>query len=536
MKANHKSVVFGATSREKMSKGVNLLADAVKGTLGPKGKNVVIEKLNEPPHITKDGVSVAREIFLEDKLENMGAQLVKEVSSKTAEDAGDGTTTATVLAQAMINEGNRYVAAGANPMDLKRGMDKAVSKLIQELDNISTPCTARESITQVGTISANSDSTIGNLIAEAMEMVGSDGVITVEDGNGLEDSLEVVEGMEFTQGYLSPYFITDQTKQVCELNNPLILITDKSLTSARDVIPVMEAASKLSRPLLIIASEVDGEALGTLVVNNMRGVFKSCAVRAPGFGDRRGEYLSDIAAITGGVYVSDASGHSFESLKVDDFGECGSVEVSKSDFIIIDGKGTKTVIDDRINTIKEQIENCTSAYEKEQQQTRLAKISGGVAVIKVGGATEIDMKEKKDRIDDALSATRAAVEQGIVPGGGVALIRSVSALDDQEGDNYDQYLGFKVVKNALEAPLRQICDNAGVSADVVINKVLEHEDNYGFNAANEEYGDMVDMGIIDPTKVTKTALVNACSVSSLLLTTGCSISFLHEPEDVNPMM
>ena len=525
-----KEVTFGNDSRSKLVEGVNTLANAVKVTLGPKGRNVVIEKSFGAPVITKDGVTVAKEIELEDKLENMGAQIVKEVASKTADKAGDGTTTATVLAQGIIKEGMKYVAAGMNPMDLKRGIDKAVKAAVEELTKISKPCSTTKEIAQVGSISANSDETIGKIIADAMEKVGNNGVITVEDGKGLEDELEVVEGMQFDRGYLSPYFVTSQDKRQADLDEPYILVHDKKISSIKELLPVLEAVAKTGKSLLIIAEEVEGEALATLVVNNMRGIIKCVAVKAPGFGDRRKAMLEDIAVLTGATVISEDVGYSLEKTTIDQLGQAQRVEVDKDNTIIIDGAGEKSAIEDRIASIQAEIESSTSDYDKEKLQERLAKLSGGVAVIKVGAATEVEMKEKKDRIDDAYHATKAAVEDGIVAGGGVALIRVKQAIKDLKGDNADQDAGIKIVLRAIEDPIRQITTNAGESADVVVSKVIEGTGNFGYNAANDTYGDMVEMGVIDPTKVTKTALVNAGSIAGLMLTTDCAINEIPKEE------
>ena len=527
-----KEVVFGEVSRNRMIEGVNVLANAVKVTLGPKGRNVVIEKSFGGPAVTKDGVSVAKEIELEGKLENMGAQMVKQVANKTAEDAGDGTTTATVLAQAIVREGAKYVAAGMNPMDLKRGIDRAVTAAVEELKTLSRDCTTTKEIEQVGAISANGDHTIGKLIAEAMEKVGQDGVITVEEGKTLHDELELVEGMQFDRGYLSPFFITNPDKQRVELEKPFILLTDKKISNVRDLLPIMEQVAKAHRPLLIIAEDIDGEALPTLVVNNVRGTFKSCAVKAPGFGDRRKAMLEDIATLTGAKVISEELGLTLEKASIDDLGMADRVEIAKENTTIIDGAGTKEAIDARVKNIRVQIDEATSDYDREKLQERLAKLAGGVAVIKVGAATEVEMKEKKDRIDDALHATRAAVEEGIVPGGGVALVRASEKIAAfVTGDNPDQTAGVKIVLRAMQEPLRQIVANAGGSADVVVNRVREGSGNFGYNAANDRYGDLVEMGVIDPTKVAKTALVNAASVASLLLTTDCSIAELPKKDE-----
>lgn len=532
-----KQVTFGDQSRAKLVEGVNILANAVKVTLGPKGRNVVIQKSFGSPIITKDGVTVAKEIELEDKLQNMGAQMVKEVASKTADKAGDGTTTATVLAQSIVKEGMKFVTAGMNPMDLKRGIDKAVSAAVSELDKISKPCSTSKEITQVGSISANSDETIGKIISDAMDKVGKDGVITVEDGKGLNDELEVVEGMQFDRGYLSPYFINNADKQEAVLEDPYILLTDKKISNIRDLLPVLEGVAKSGKPLLIIAEDVEGEALATLVVNNMRGILKTVAVKAPGFGDRRKAMLEDIAILTNGQVITEELGFSLEKASVEQLGRAGRVEVNKEDTIIINGAGSKDSIDARVKNIQTQIEVATSDYDKEKLQERVAKLSGGVAVIKVGAATETEMKEKKDRIDDALHATRAAVEDGIVPGGGVALIRAKKVIQNLTGSNTDQDAGIKIVLRAIEEPLRQIAANSGDSPDVVIAKVADGTGNFGYNAASHEYGDMLEMGVIDPTKVTKTALLNAASIAGLLLTTDCAICEIpQEDKNSNPAM
>jgi chaperonin GroEL len=525
-----KQVTFGADSRTKLVEGVNILANAVKVTLGPKGRNVVIEKSFGAPVVTKDGVTVAREIELDDKLQNMGAQMVKEVASKTADKAGDGTTTATVLAQSIVREGVKYVTAGMNPMDLKRGIDKAVNAAMIELEKISKPCDTSKEITQVASISANSDESIGRIIADAMERVGKDGVITVEDGKGLQNELEVVEGMQFDRGYLSPYFINNAEKQEANLDDPYILITDKKVANIRDLLPVLEGVAKQGKPLLIIAEDVEGEALATLVVNNMRGILRTVAVKSPGFGDRRKAMLEDIAVLTKGTVVSEEVGIQLEKTTLEHLGRANRVEVNKDNTIIIGGAGSTDSIQERVKALRVQIEEATSDYDKEKLQERVAKLAGGVAVIKVGAATETEMKEKKDRIDDALHATRAAVEEGIVAGGGVALIRAKQAMTNLRGANPDQDAGIRIILRAMEEPLRTIVSNAGDSSDVVLNKVAEGKDNFGFNASNGGYGDMVDMGVIDPTKVTKTALVNAASVASLLLTTDCAIYQLPQKE------
>ena len=526
-----KNVTFGADSRTKLVKGVDTLANAVRTTLGPKGRNVVIQKQWGAPVITKDGVSVAKEIELEDAQENMGAQMVKEVASRTADNAGDGTTTATVLAQAIVKEGMKFVTAGMNPMDLKRGIDKATEAIVNELSELSKPCTTQKEIEQVGAISANSDHAIGKLIAEAMERVGKNGVITVEDGKSLQDELEVVEGMQFDRGYLSPYFITNQDKQVAELEDPFVLLVDKRIGNIRDLLPVLEAVAKASRPLLIIADDIEGEALATLVVNNMRGVVKTCAVKAPGFGDRKKAQLEDIAVLTGATVISEDLGLTLEKVTAEHLGTASRVEVSKDNAIIVNGGGDKAKIEDRVKMIQLQIDATDSGYDKEKLHERLAKLAGGVAVIKVGAATEVEMKEKKDRIDDALHATRAAVEDGIVPGGGVALLRAKQALSALDLTNPDQTAGVDIVLRAVEAPVRQICTNAGDSADVVVNNILSGNGNYGYNAATGEYGDMLELGIIDPTKVTKTAIVNAASIAGLLLTTECSITEIKQEKE-----
>ena len=525
-----KDVQFGENARSKMIEGVNILANAVKVTLGPKGRNVIISKSYGSPHITKDGVTVAKEIELKDALQNMGAQMVKEVASKTSDDAGDGTTTATVLAQAIVREGNKAVAAGMNPMDLKRGIDQAVAAVVAELKKISVPCDTTAAIEQVGTISANSDNEIGKIIAEAMEKVGREGVITVEDGKSLAMELEVVEGMQFDRGYLSPYFINQQDKQEVHLDNPYILLHDKKIASIKDILPVLEAVRTANGSLLIIAEDLEGEALATLVVNNMRGVLRTAAVKAPGFGDRRKEMLQDIAVLTGGKVISDEVGLKLEDTTISDLGRAARVEISKENTIVIDGSGDKSAINTRVATIRTHIDAATSDYDKEKLQERVAKLAGGVAVIKVGAATEVEMKEKKDRVDDALHATKAAVEEGIVPGGGVALIRAKQAVLGLKGLNYDQSVGIDIVLRAIEAPLRSIVENAGGESSVVVNAVSLGIGNYGFNAANETYGDMLEMGVVDPTKVTRCALQNAAGVVGLLLTTDCAINELPKEE------
>ena len=525
-----KDVQFGETARSKMIEGVNILANADQVTLGPKGRNVIISKAYGSPHITKDGVTVAKEIELKDALQNMGAQMVKEVASKTSDDAGDGTTTATVLAQAIVREGNKAVAAGMNPMDLKRGIDQAVAAVVAELKKISVPCDTTAAIEQVGTISANSDNEIGKIIAEAMEKVGREGVITVEDGKSLAMELEVVEGMQFDRGYLSPYFINQQDKQEVHLDNPYILLHDKKIASIKDILPVLEAVRTANGSLLIIAEDLEGEALATLVVNNMRGVLRTAAVKAPGFGDRRKEMLQDIAVLTGGKVISDEVGLKLEDTTISDLGRAARVEISKENTIVIDGSGDKSAINTRVATIRTHIDAATSDYDKEKLQERVAKLAGGVAVIKVGAATEVEMKEKKDRVDDALHATKAAVEEGIVPGGGVALIRAKQAVLGLKGLNYDQSVGIDIVLRAIEAPLRSIVENAGGESSVVVNAVSLGIGNYGFNAANETYGDMLEMGVVDPTKVTRCALQNAAGVVGLLLTTDCAINELPKEE------
>lgn len=528
-----KDVKFGSDARTKMLRGVNVLADAVKVTLGPKGRNVVLDKSFGSPVITKDGVSVAREIELEDKFENMGAQMVKEVASKANDAAGDGTTTATVLAQAIITEGLKAVAAGMNPMDLKRGIDKAVIAAVEELKTLSVPCSDSKSIAQVGTISANSDETVGKLIAEAMDKVGKEGVITVEEGSGFEDSLEVVEGMQFDRGYISPYFANKQDSLTAEFENPFILLVDKKISNIREIVPLLEQVMQQSKPLLIIAEDVENEALATLVVNNMRGGLKTCAVKAPGFGDRRKAMLQDIAILTGGTVISEEVGLSLESATIEHLGTAKKVTVGKENTVIVDGAGSKADIEARVESINRQIEESTSDYDKEKLQERVAKLSGGVAVIKVGAATETAMKEKKDRVDDALHATRAAVEEGVVPGGGVAMVRALNALVDLQGDNDDQNAGINILRRAMEAPLRQIVTNAGDEASVVVNEVKAGSGNYGYNAASGEYGDMLEMGILDPAKVSRSALEHAASVAGLMLTTEAMIT--DKPDDSDAM-
>ncbi|MDE2423322.1 MAG: chaperonin GroEL [Betaproteobacteria bacterium] len=529
-----KEVRFHDNARSRMVTGINILADAVKVTLGPKGRNVVLERSFGAPTITKDGVSVAKEIELKDKFENMGAQMVKEVASKTSDVAGDGTTTATVLAQAIVKEGMKYVAAGMNPMDLKRGIDRAVTATIEELKKLSKPCTTSTEIAQVGSISANSDTSIGEIISQAMEKVGKEGVITVEDGSGLQNELDVVEGMQFDRGYLSPYFINNQDRQIALLEDPFILLHDKKISNIRDLLPVLEQVAKAGRPLLIIAEDVEGEALATLVVNNIRGILKTTAVKAPGFGDRRKAMLEDIAILTGGTVIAEEVGLSLEKVTLNDLGRAKRIEVGKEETTIIDGAGDENSIKARVTQIRKQIEEATSDYDREKMQERVAKLAGGVAVIKVGAATEVEMKEKKARVEDALHATRAAVEEGIVPGGGVALLRARSVLKNVKGDNADQEAGIKIVSRAIEEPLRQIIANCGDEPSVVVNKVLEGSGNYGYNAQSGEYGDLVSMGVVDPTKVTRSALQNAASIAGLMLTTDCMVAELPKEEPAMP--
>jgi len=523
-----KDVKFSDDARAKMLAGVNTLANAVKVTLGPKGRNVVLDKAFGAPTVTKDGVSVAKEIELEDKFENMGAQLVKEVASKTNDVAGDGTTTATVLAQSIVTEGLKSVAAGMNPMDLKRGIDKAVTAGVDALQKISKDCSDQKEIAQVGTVSANADETVGNIIAEAMEKVGKEGVITVEEGQSFENELDIVEGMEFDRGYLSPYFANKQDTMTAELDDPFILIHDKKISNIRDLLPTLEAVQKTSRPLLIIAEDVEGEALATLVVNTMRGIVKVCAVKAPGFGDRRKAMLEDIAVLTGGKVVSEEVGMSLEDATLEDLGSAKRVVITKENTTVIDGAGSADDIATRVNMIRAQLESSTSDYDKEKMQERIAKLAGGVAVIKVGAATEVEMKEKKDRVDDALHATRAAVEEGVVPGGGTALVRTLSAIEKVKGDNADQQAGVNIVIAAVQSPLRQIVSNGGDDASVVLNEVRNNKDNYGYNAGTGEYGDMIAMGILDPTKVTRTALQNAASIASMIITTEAMVTDIPE--------
>ncbi|MDQ7003311.1 MAG: chaperonin GroEL [Ghiorsea sp.] len=530
-----KEIQFGDDARAKMLAGVDKLANAVKVTLGPKGRNVVLEKSWGAPIITKDGVTVAKEIELEDKFENMGAQMVKEVASKTADIAGDGTTTATVLAQAIAKEGNKAVAAGMNPMDLQRGIDKAVAALTAELAKLSNPVKNQEEIAQVGTISANGDAEIGKIIADAMEKVGKEGVITVEEATGLETELDVVEGMQFDRGYLSPYFVTNADRMVAELKDAYILFFEKKISNMRDLLPVLEAVARTGKPLLIIAEDIEGEALATLVVNKMRGVMNVAAIKAPGFGARRKEMMEDMAILSGGKMITEDLGLKLENVTLEDLGKAGNIQISKDDTTIVDGAGDKAAIEARVALIRTQLEETTSEYDKEKMQERLAKLAGGVAVIKVGAATEVAMKEKKDRVDDALHATRAAVEEGIVAGGGVALIRASKALDELKGLNHDQDAGINIVRTAVEAPLRQIVSNGGGEASVVVNEIAKSKDaNFGYNASTEEYGDLVKMGVIDPTKVTRTALQHAASIAGLLITTEAMVADIPEPAAAAP--
>ena len=531
-----KQVLFGDAARAKMVEGVNVLADAVKVTLGPKGRNVVLERSFGGPTVTKDGVSVAKEVELKDKFQNMGAQMVKEVASRTADNAGDGTTTATVLAQSVVREGMKYVAAGMNPMDLKRGIDKAVAAAIEELRKISKPTSSNKEIAQVATISANSDDSIGTIIAEAMDKVGKEGVITVEDGKSLQNELDVVEGMQFDRGYLSPYFINNAEKQVVEMDNPFILLFDKKISNIRDLLPTLEQVAKSGRPLLIIAEDVDGEALATLVVNNIRGILKTAAVKAPGFGDRRKAMLEDIAILTGGTVIAEETGLTLEQVTLEHLGQAKRVEIAKENTTVIDGAGVTANIEARVKQIRAQIEESTSDYDREKLQERVAKLAGGVAVIKVGAATEVEMKEKKARVEDALHATRAAVEEGIVPGGGVALLRARAAISGLTGSNAEQNAGIQIVLRAMEEPLRQIVLNAGDEPSVIVNQVISQSGNYGYNAATGEYGDLVEQGVLDPTKVTRTALQNAASVAGLVLTTDCMIAEIPEDKPAMPDM
>jgi chaperonin GroEL len=529
-----KEIKFGDDARQRMLKGVNTLANAVKITLGPKGRNVVLDKSFGAPTVTKDGVSVAKEIELSDKFENMGAQMVKEVASKTSDIAGDGTTTATVLAQSIVTEGMKSVAAGMNPMDLKRGIDKAVIAVVEELKNISKPCDDEKAIAQVGTISANSDTAVGDIIAEAMGKVGKEGVITVEEGQGLDNELDIVEGMQFDRGYLSPYFINNQQSMSVELDEPFILLHDKKISNIRELLPILESVAKAGRPLLIIAEDIEGEALATLVVNTIRGIVKVAAVKAPGFGDRRKAMLEDLAMLTGGTVIAEEVGLTLEKVGLDDLGTAKRVLISKEDTTVIDGAGKAKDIESRINQIRQQIESSTSDYDREKLQERVAKLAGGVAVIKVGAATEIEMKEKKARVEDALHSTRAAVEEGVVPGGGVALLRALSSLDNLKGDNVEQTTGLNIIRRSLQEPLRQIVNNAGDEASVVVNEVLNRKGNEGYNAATGEYGDMIKMGILDPTKVTRSALQYAASVAGLLITTEAMIA--EAPKEDAPAM
>ena len=531
-----KQVLFGNDARSRMVNGVNVLADAVKVTLGPKGRNVVLERAFGGPTITKDGVSVAKEVELKDKFENMGAQMVKEVASKTSDNAGDGTTTATVLAQAIVDEGMKYVAAGMSPMDLKRGIDKAVAAAIEQLHSLSKPTTTSKEVAQVGAISANSDHEIGDIIAEAMEKVGKEGVITVEDGKSLHNELEVVEGMQFDRGYLSPYFINNPDKQVALLENPYLLLVEKKISNIRDLLPILEQVAKSGRPLLIIAEDIEGEALATLVVNSIRGVLKTVAVKAPGFGDRRKAMLEDIAILTGGTVISSDVGLTLEKATLAELGSAKKVEVNKESTTIIDGAGKEDQIEARVKQIRAQMEETSSDYDREKLQERVAKLAGGVALIKVGAATEVEMKEKKARVEDALHATRAAVEEGVVAGGGVALIRAKQAIKEIKGDNPEQDAGIKIVLRAMEEPMRQIVRNAGDEPSVVVDRVANGKGNFGFNAQTGEYGDMIEMGVLDPTKVTRTALQNAASVASFILTTECMIADMPEDKPAMPPM
>ena len=528
-----KDVKFGDSARGHMLDGVNILADAVKVTLGPKGRNVVLDKSFGAPTVTKDGVSVAKEIELENKFENMGAQMIKQVASQTNDEAGDGTTTATVLAQSIVNEGNKAVAAGMNPMDLKRGIDKAVLAAVEHVKDLSVPCTDNKAIAQVGTISANGDEAVGEIIAEAMEKVGKEGVITVEEGSGIENELDVVEGMQFDRGYLSPYFITNQDNMTVELETPLILLFDKKISNIRDLLPLLESVAKAGRPLLIVAEDIEGEALATLVVNNLRGIVKAAACKAPGFGDRRKAMLEDIAILTGGTVISDEVGLSLEGATVEDLGTAKRVVLNKDNATIIDGAGNEQAIAARVNQIRAQIEETSSDYDKEKLQERVAKLAGGVAVIKVGAGSEVEMKEKKARVEDALHSTRAAVEEGVVPGGGSALIRCLEAVEKVVGDNDDQMVGINIAKKAFEAPLRQIVSNAGEESSVIVANVKEGSGSYGFNAATGEFGDMIEMGILDPAKVTRTAIQAAGSVAGMMITTEAMVT--HIPKDDSPM-
>ena len=531
-----KDVKFGDSARVKMLQGVNILADAVKVTLGPKGRNVVLDKSFGAPTVTKDGVSVAKEIELEDKFENMGAQMVKQVSSQTSDEAGDGTTTATVLAQSIVNEGHKSVAAGMNPMDLKRGIDKAISTAVEFVEKLSVPCSDDNTIAQVGTISANGDQDVGGIIAEAMEKVGKEGVITVEEGNGIDNELDVVEGMQFDRGYLSPYFVTNQDNMTSELENPFILLHDKKISNIRDMLPLLESVAKAGRPLLIIAEDIEGEALATLVVNNLRGTVKAAACKAPGFGDRRKAMLEDIAILTGGTVISEEVGLSLEGATIEDLGTAKRVSLDKDNTTIVDGAGDQKAIAARVNQIRTQIEDTSSDYDREKLQERVAKLAGGVAVIKVGAGSEIEMKEKKARVEDALHSTRAAVKEGIVPGGGVALVRALESLTKLKGDNDDQNVGINIVRKAFEAPLRQIAANAGEESSVIVANVIDGEGSYGFNAANGEYGDMIEMGILDPAKVTRTALQAAGSVAGMMITTEAMVTDMPQDDSAAPAM
>jgi len=531
-----KDVKFGDSARSKMLDGVNVLADAVKVTLGPKGRNVVLDKSFGAPTVTKDGVSVAKEIELEDKFQNMGAQMVKQVASQTSDEAGDGTTTATVLAQAIVNEGHKAVAAGMNPMDLKRGIDKAVTSAVDFVQKLSVPCADDKAIAQVGTISANGDENVGGIIAEAMEKVGKEGVITVEEGQGINNELDVVEGMQFDRGYLSPHFVTNQDNMTAELDNPLILLHDKKISNIRDMLPLLESVAKVGKPLLIIAEDIEGEALATLVVNNLRGTVKAAACKAPGFGDRRKAMLEDIAILTGGTVISEEVGMSLEGATIEDLGNAKKVSLNKDNTTIVDGAGEQANIEGRVNQIRAQIEDTSSDYDKEKLQERVAKLAGGVAVIKVGAGSEVEMKEKKARVEDALHSTRAAVEEGVVPGGGVALVRALASLDKLKGDNDDQNVGINIAKKAFEMPLRQIVSNAGEEASVIISKVAEGKDSFGFNAANGEYGDMIELGILDPAKVTRTALQAAGSVAGMMITTEAMVTDQPKDEPAAPAM
>ena len=531
-----KDVKFGDSARVKMLQGVNILADAVKVTLGPKGRNVVLDKSFGAPTVTKDGVSVAKEIELEDKFENMGAQMVKQVSSQTSDEAGDGTTTATVLAQSIVNEGHKSVAAGMNPMDLKRGIDKAIATAVQFVEKLSVPCSDDNTIAQVGTISANGDQDVGGIIAEAMEKVGKEGVITVEEGNGIDNELDVVEGMQFDRGYLSPYFVTNQDNMTSELENPFIHLHDKKISNIRDMLPLLESVAKAGRPLLIIAEDIEGEALATLVVNNLRGTVKAAACKAPGFGDRRKAMLEDIAILTGGTVISEEVGLSLEGATIEDLGTAKRVSLDKDNTTIVDGAGDQKAIVSRVNQIRTQIEDTSSDYDREKLQERVAKLAGGVAVIKVGAGSEIEMKEKKARVEDALHSTRAAVKEGIVPGGGVALVRALESLTKLKGDNDDQNVGINIVRKAFETPLRQIAANAGEESSVIVANVIAGEGSYGFNAANGEYGDMIEMGILDPAKVTRTALQAAGSVAGMMITTEAMVTDMPQDDSASPAM